>query len=90
LFNSDCFNNAKQVPIYLFAEGYAANFATSIAYYNAKERMLNLKGLIVMGGLLDPVTVIGELGYYLYKNKLINSLQRMQVERQILLIRDLY
>ncbi len=75
--------------MYLFGEGYAANYVTSIAYQNRKEETLNIQGLIMMGPLLDPKRVIGELGRYLEENQLVRKEERMEVERQVLLVRHL-
>lgn len=88
-FNCDCFSGLSQVPLYLLGEGYAANYVTSIANYNQPGKKLNIQGLIMIGALLDPQRVIRELGRFLQENQLISRGERMEVERQILLVRHL-
>lgn len=77
----------KDRPIYLTGESYGGKYIPSLGYHIAeknthlpKEDRVNLVGIAVGNGLIDPVTQVKTHAICAYYSGLINENQRSQLE----------
>ncbi|KAJ9549087.1 hypothetical protein OSB04_021630 [Centaurea solstitialis] len=78
----------KSRPIYITGKSYAGKYVSSIGYYILKRNPLlplsqrvNLHGLAIGNGLVDPETQVGTHALQSYNLGLINEKQKTQLEK---------
>ncbi|EAL61486.1 peptidase S10 family protein [Dictyostelium discoideum AX4] len=74
----------SKLPLYIFGESYAGHYVPSFSYYIYQKNLglatINLKGLAIGNGMVDPYIQYGSLGPFAYAHGMldINALKETE------------
>jgi len=78
------FSELKTNDFYIAGESYAGKYVPSFAYYthqrNKVQKLINLKGIIVGDGLMDPITQMTQYSHLAYWMGLVDQKQRTEMQ----------